>query len=126
MGYLDIYNNELSGNTFRLYVSDYGKSLLTSTGGLFYAIEKFGLSDLDMDYRKFVNDGSCTGQTSYSALTGSCFYDLPDLRGGEPVSLSAAMGTTSAVMVGPRWDIKSGIKESYNTSLGVKFVTRDL
>ena len=100
MGYLDLYNNELSGNTFRLYVSDYGKSLLTAPGGLFYAIEKFGLSDLDMDYRRFVNNGSCTDQTSYSAVTGSCFYDLPDLR--------------------------SGVKELYETSLGVSPVLSSL
>lgn len=126
MGYLDLYNNELSGNTFRLYVSDYGKSLLTAPGGLFYAIEKFGLSDLDMDYRRFVNDGSCTDQTSYSAVTGSCFYDLPDLRGGQPVSLSGTIGTTAAIMSGPRCVIKSGVKELYETSLGVSPVLSSL
>ena len=126
MGYLDLYNNELSGNTFRLYVSDYGKSLLTAPGGLFYAIEKFGLSDLDMDYRRFVNNGSCTDQTSYSAVTGSCFYDLPDLRGGQPVSLSGTIGTTAAIMSGPRCVIKSGVKELYETSLGVSPVLSSL
>ena len=126
MGYLDIYNNDLSGNTCRVYVSDYGKSLLTATGGFFNAIEKFTLSDLDIDYRRFVNNGSCTGQTTYSALTGSCFYDLPDLRGGDPLSLSATVGTSAAVMVGTRCEMKSGVKYLYDTSLGVSPVLSSL
>tara|TARA_B100001564_G_scaffold359720_1_gene382592 strand:+ start:968 stop:1747 length:780 start_codon:yes stop_codon:yes gene_type:complete len=126
MGYLDIYNNDLSGNTCRVYVSDYGKSLLTAQGGFFHAIEKFTLSDLDIDYRKFVGNGSCTGQTTYSALTGSCFYDLPDLRGGDPISLSADMGTTAAVMEGTRCEVENGIKYLYNTSLGVSPVLSSL
>ena len=39
MGYLDLNNNVMSGNTFRLYLSDYGKSLWAATGGFFYAID---------------------------------------------------------------------------------------
>tara|TARA_R110000787_G_scaffold184223_10_gene296140 strand:+ start:710 stop:1486 length:777 start_codon:yes stop_codon:yes gene_type:complete len=118
MGYLNIHNNTLSGNTFRMYLSDYGKSVL-STGGFFSAIDKFGLSDSDIDYRRFVGDGNCVNQTTLSALTGSCFYDLPDLRGGEPTTLSTTYGTTTSVMVGPRCDIKNGVVRFYDTSLGV-------
>ena len=32
-----------AGNTFRLYLSDYGKFTLASTGSLYHSIEKFGL-----------------------------------------------------------------------------------
>ena len=85
MAFLNIHNNSLSGNTMRLYLSDYGKAVLTSQVSLLDAIQKFGLSDSDIDYRRFVGNGSCvdnisvTGDcgitgTSVSALTGSCFY----------------------------------------------------
>ena len=129
MGYLNIYNNTLSGNTVRLYLSDYGKSLLTSNIGLVGAIEKFGLSDSDIDYRRFTNNGSCVSQislsgdcddtTSVSALTGSCFYDLPDARGGDPLTLSGNYGTLASVMAGPTFELKNGNIKFYNTSLGV-------
>ena len=88
MGFLNLYNNSLSGNTLRVYLSDYGKAVLTSQVSLLDAIEKFGLADSDIDYRRFVGVGSCvdtisvTGDcgvtgTTVSALTDSCFYDLP-------------------------------------------------
>tara|TARA_R110000824_G_scaffold18850_4_gene73967 strand:- start:15438 stop:16244 length:807 start_codon:yes stop_codon:yes gene_type:complete len=129
MGYLNIYNNALSGNTLRLYLSDYGKSILGSDVSLLSAIEKFGLSDSDIDYRRFTNSGSCVSQislsgncddtTSVSALTGSCFYDLPDSRGGDPITLSASYGTLASVMAGPTFELKNGNIKFYNTSLGV-------
>ena len=45
MGFLNLYNNSLSGNTLRVYLSDYGKAVLTSQVSLLDAIEKFGLAD---------------------------------------------------------------------------------
>lgn len=126
MGYLDIHNKSLSGNTFRIYLSDYGKNLLSSGGGFFSAVSKFGLSDSDIDYRRFVGDGDCVSQTSLSALTGSCFYDLPDLRSGEPTSFSGSYGSTPSVMVGPVSDIVSGVMKLYDTSVGVNPVRSTL
>ena len=43
MGFLNIYNNGVSGNTFSVYLTDYGKSLFSHGGGFFNAIDKFGL-----------------------------------------------------------------------------------
>jgi len=129
MGFLNLYNNSLSGNTLRVYLSDYGKAVLTSQVSLLDAITKFGLADSDIDYRRFVGLGSCvndisvTGDcgvtgTSVSALTGSCFYDLPDSRGGNPLVLSGDYGTLSTVMMGPAFEMKKGNINLYNTSLG--------
>ena len=42
MGYLDIYNNILSGNTFRIYLSDYGRSIIGTGNGLLDTIAQFG------------------------------------------------------------------------------------
>jgi len=117
MGYLGINNNELSGNTFRIYLSDYGRNLLARGRGIYHHIEKFGLSDLDIDYRKFSPTGNCHSQLGLSALTGSCFYDLPDLR-GVTTSISADCGTNPAVMVGPRTTYISGNYTQYQTTLG--------
>ena len=136
MGYLNLYNNTVSGNTLRLYLSDYGKSVLTSNKSIFLEIEKFGLSDSDIDYRRFTNSGSCVSQinlsgvcdstTSVSALTGSCFYDLPDIRGGEPLTLSGSYGTVGTVMKGVVHEIKNNNIKSYNTSLGINPVQSTL
>ena len=76
MAYLDIHNKGLSGNTCRIYLSDYGKSLLASCGGFMDKISKFGLSDNDVDYRRFVGDGSCAGENNASGFSSTCFYDL--------------------------------------------------
>jgi|9_EtaG_2_1085328.scaffolds.fasta_scaffold02541_2 hypothetical protein len=137
MAFLNIHNNSLSGNTMRLYLSDYGKAVLTSQVSLLDAIQKFGLSDSDIDYRRFVGDGSCvdnisvTGDcgvtgTSVSALTGSCFYDLPDSRGGNPLVLSGDYGTLSSVMKGPKFEIKKGNIKFYNSSIGSDYVQSTL
>ena len=40
MGYLGIYNNTLSGNTFRLYLSDYGRSVIGTGNGLLDSIRQ--------------------------------------------------------------------------------------
>tara|TARA_R110000803_G_scaffold39998_8_gene86154 strand:+ start:1131 stop:1940 length:810 start_codon:yes stop_codon:yes gene_type:complete len=132
MGFLNIHNNSLSGNTLRMYLSDYGKAVLTSEVSLLDAIEKFGLSDSDIDYRRFTGNGSCvdaisvTGDcgvtgTSVSALTGSCFYDLPDSRGGNPLVLSGDYGTLASVMIGPTFEMKKGNIKFYNTSVGSNY-----
>ena len=132
MGFLNIHNNSLSGNTLRMYLSDYGKAVLTSEVSLLDSIEKFGLSDSDMDYRRFVGDGSCvnaitvTGNcgvtgTSVSALTGTCFYDLPDSRGGDPLVLSGDYGTLASVMVGPIFEMKKGNIKFYNSTIGSNY-----
>ena len=117
MGYLGIHNNTISGNTFRIYLSDYGRNLLSRGKGIYNNIAKFGLSDLDIDYRKFAPTGTCRTQLGLSALTGSCFYDLPDLR-GVPTTISADCGTNPAVMIGPRCDYVSGVYTQYQTSIG--------
>ena len=119
MGYLGIYNNILSGNTFRLYLSDYGRSIIGTGNGLLNSITQFGLGDSDIDYRRFVGDGSCSGQTGLSALTGSCFYDLPDARGGEPTQTKQNFGTLPSIFRGARTNIKSGVMSLMETSLGV-------
>ena len=51
MGYLNIHNVALSGNTFKLYLTDYGKTLLTTGSGFVDAIKKVGLSDSDINYK---------------------------------------------------------------------------
>tara|TARA_R100001163_G_C5042622_1_gene180464 strand:+ start:459 stop:1241 length:783 start_codon:yes stop_codon:yes gene_type:complete len=119
MGYLDIYNNILSGNTFRIYLSDYGRSIIGTGNGLLGSISQFGLGDGDIDYRRFVGSGSCSGQTSLSALTGSCFYDLPDDRGGKPTSSKQSFGTLPSIFRGARTNIKSGVMSLMDTTLGV-------
>jgi len=119
MAFLNIHNNSLSGNTMRLYLSDYGKAVLTSQVSLLDAIQKFGLSDSDIDYRRFVGSGSCSGQTGLSAFTGSCFYDLPDARGGEPKSTKQSFGTLPSIFRGARTNIKSGVISLLDTTLGV-------
>jgi len=119
MAYLDIHNNTLSGNTFRLYLSDYGKFTLASTGSLYHSIEKFGLSDRDIDYRRFTTGGTCQSESGLSALSSSCFYDLPDSRGGELTTMSGGIVTYGSVMVGPRYEIQTGLSKLLNTSLGV-------
>ena len=119
MGYLGIYNNTLSGNTFRLYLSDYGRSIIGTGKGLMGSITQFGLGDSDIDYRRFVGSGSCSGQTGLSAFTGSCFYDLPDARGGEPTSTKQSFGTLPSIFRGARTNIKSGVISLLDTTLGV-------
>ena len=118
MAYLNINNNILSGNTFRTYLTDYGKSRLISGDGFFSAVSKFGLSDNEIDYRKFINSGNCVSNVELSGLTSTCFYDLLDERGGEPITWSVDFGSLASVMVGPRYDVKSGNIVNYDTSLG--------
>tara|TARA_R110000824_G_scaffold137684_3_gene302266 strand:- start:1263 stop:2045 length:783 start_codon:yes stop_codon:yes gene_type:complete len=119
MGYLGIYNNILSGNTFRVYLSDYGRSVLGTGNGLINSIQKFGLGDLDIDYRRFVGSGTCSEQSGLSALTGSCFYDLTDERGGEPNFVKRTFGVTPSVFKGPRTQVQTNVISLHNTSLGV-------
>ena len=119
MGYLDIHNNALSGNTFRLYLSDYGKLTLASTGSLYHSLEKFGLSDKGIDYRRFTTGGTCQSESGLSGLTSSCFHDLPDSRGGELTTMSGGIVTYGSVMVGPRYTIESGVSKLLTTTLGV-------
>jgi len=119
MGYLDIHNKGLSGNTCRIYLSDYGKSVLATCSGLADKISKFGLSDNDVDYRRFVGDGSCVGQDKGTGFTSTCFYDLPDSRGGEPITFSADYGTNASICVGPRFTFNNNRINFYETSLGV-------
>ena len=119
MGYLGIHNDTISGNTFRMYLSDYGRSTLGSSSGILDSLEQFGLGDSDIDYRRFVGSGSCSGQTSLSALTGNCFYDIPDARGGEPNSVKRIFGVTQSIFRGPRTEINSGVVSLAKTSLGV-------
>jgi|ETNvirnome_6_100_1030635.scaffolds.fasta_scaffold00024_12 hypothetical protein len=119
MGYLEIYNNNLSGNTFRMYLSDYGKSRLALGNGVLDEIQKFGLGDLDIDYRRFVGSGECRDQTGLSALTGSCFFDLPDARGGEPSYTKGAYNVIPSIFRGARITMQSNVPYLYNTSLGV-------
>ena len=118
MGYLDLNNNVMSGNTFRLYLSDYGKSVLTSGDGLYNAIQKFGLSDNDIDYRKFVGSGSCSGQTGVSGFSDGCFTDIPDSRGLIPTTTEVMFGELSPVMAGPSVKIKDNRIKTYDTTLG--------
>jgi len=119
MAYLDIHNNGLSGNTCRIYLSDYGKSILASCSGLMDKISKFGLSDNDVDYRRFVGTGSCAGENNATGFSSSCFYDLPDARGGEPLTFSADYGTNASVSIGPRFTFDNNRITFYETSLGV-------
>ena len=123
MGYLDIHNKGLSGNTCRIYLSDYGKSILASCSGLADKISKFGLSDNDVDYRRFVGNGSCVGENEGTAFTQTCFYDLPDARGGEPISFSADYGTNASISKGPRFTFNNNRISFYDTSLGVTPIT---
>jgi len=119
MGYLGTHNDAISGNTFRMYLSDYGRSTLGSGSGILESIEQFGLGDSDIDYRRFVSGGTCDGQTSLSSLTEDCFYDVPDMRGGDPKSVKRIFGVTQSTFIGPRTQTRSGVISLHNTSLGV-------
>jgi hypothetical protein len=66
-----------------------------------------------------VGSGSCSGQTSLSALTEDCFYDLTDARGGEPKSVKRVFGITPSIFRGPRAQLNNGVISLSNTSLGV-------
>lgn len=118
MAYLNIHNVTLSGNTFKLYLSDYGKTLLTTGNGLMDAIKKFGLSDSDMDYRAFVGSGNCVSDVDLSALTSSCFYDIPDSRGRVQNDTEVNYGTLSAVMIGPSCEVKDNRVVNYDLGIG--------
>lgn len=119
MAYLDIHNKGLSGNTCRIYLSDYGKSVLASCSGLVEKISKFGLSDNDIDYRRFVGEGSCVDGDEGTGFTSTCFFDLPDSRGGEPIVFSADYGTNASVSMGPAFTLDNSRFTFYETSLGV-------
>jgi len=119
MAYLNIHNNSVSGNTFRLYLSDYGKLQLAGNGSFYSMIEKFGLGDKDMDYRRFASGNTCQSEGGLSALSSSCFYDLPDSRGGELTTISGGYTTYASVMVGPKYSIESNVIKLSNTSVGV-------
>ena len=115
MAFLDLKGEGITGNTFTMYLSDYGKSVLANgfLGNLnfFNSINKFGLSDKGMDYRRFSTDfsGNCVNQIGFSALTGSCFYDIVNDRGGVPLSSTTAttvdFGCTQSILKGPRVQI---------------------
>ena len=103
MGYLDTHNNGLSGNTFRLYLSDYGKGLLATGNDFLTSIKKFGLSDSDINYLKVTTEG-CKNIVG-SGLTTDCFHDIPDNRGGIPLSSSRNFGSLDGIMLGPKCDV---------------------
>jgi len=130
MGYLNIHNVGISGNTFRLYLTDYGKTLLTTGNGLVSAISKFGLSDSDIDYRAFAVSGStsgnCASEGSLSALTSSCFYDIPGSRGRKQNDTTINYGTLSAVMLGPSCKVKDNRVITYDLDIGTTAVNSTL
>jgi hypothetical protein len=108
MGYIDTHNNGLSGNTFRLYLSDYGKGLLATGNDFLTSIKKFGLSDNDINYLKVTTEG-CKNSVG-SGLTTDCFHDIPDNRGGIPNSSSRNFGSLDGIMLGPKCSlIKSNV-----------------
>jgi len=118
MGYLNIHNVTLSGNTFKLYLSDYGKTLLTTGSGFVDAIKKFGLSDSDINYKAFVDSGNCASDANLSALTSSCFYDIPSSRGRVQNNTEVNYGTLSTVMVGPSCEVKDNRVFMYDLGMG--------
>ena len=122
MGYLNIHNVDLSGNTFKLYLTDYGKTLLTTGNGFATSISKFGLSDSDIDYRAFslsgTTSGNCMSDSSLSALTDTCFYDIPGSRGRKQNDTTINYGTLSAVMLGPSCKVKDNRVITYNLNMG--------
>ena len=126
MGYLNIHNVTLSGNTFKLYLTDYGKTLLTTGNGFVHAIKKFGLSDSDIDYRAFVDSGNCVSDVDLSALTTSCFYDIPGSRGRVQQNTEVNYGTLSAVMAGPSCEVKDSRVLTYDLGIGTNPVNSTL
>lgn len=118
MGYLNIHNVSLSGNTFKLYLTDYGKTLLTTGGKFVDSIKKFGLSDSDINYKAFVGSGNCVPDTELSALTSNCFYDIPSSRGRVQSNTEVNYGTLSTVMVGPSCEVKDNRVFTYDLGVG--------
>ena len=76
MGYLNTYDVN-SPKTFKIYLTDYGKSVMVGGNNLISAITKFGLSDNDINYIGMADD-DCVSLTGVST---NCFHDIPDIRG---------------------------------------------
>ena len=108
MGFISTANT----NTLEVSLTDYGKSVLLGNagGGLMEQIVKFGLSDGDVDYRRFTGNsstqsyGPCYDQSlsvnpNMVSLSGDCFYNYPDIRGRYGVEVCDL-----AVLDGPTTD----------------------
>jgi len=96
MGYLNTYNAS-SPNTFKIYLTDYGKSVIVGGNNLISSITKFGLSDNDINYVGMVDD-DCV---SAGVISADCFHDIPDVRGAIQSTADRSYGSLDSVMSGP-------------------------
>jgi len=97
MGYLNTYTTGSTAKTLKIYLTDYGKSVMVGGNNLISAITKFGLSDNDINYVGMSDDG-CVSSTGVST---SCFHDIPDNRGGTQSTADRSYGSLDSVMSGP-------------------------
>ena len=105
MGYLNTYSASSTTKTLKVYLTDYGKSVMVGGNNLMSAITKFGLSDNDINYVGMVDNG-CVSSTGVST---SCFHDIPDNRGGTQSNVDRSYGSLDSVMSGPTCDIVNNV-----------------
>ena len=96
MGYLNTYDAS-TPNTFKMYLTDYGKSVIIGGNNIISSITKFGLSDNDINYVGMVDD-DCV---SNGVISADCFHDIPDNRGAVQTSADRIYGSLDSVMSGP-------------------------
>ena len=105
MGYLNTYSAGSVTKTLKVYLTDYGKSVMVGGNNLMSAITKFGLSDNDINYVGMVD----TGCVSSTGVSTSCFHDIPDNRGGTQSIADRSYGSLDSVMSGPTCDIVNNV-----------------
>lgn len=105
MGYLNTYSSSSTTKTLKVYLTDYGKSVMVGGNNLMSAITKFGLSDNDINYVGMVDNGC----TSVSGVSTSCFHDIPDNRGGTQISADRSYGSLDSIMSGPTCDVVNNV-----------------
>ena len=103
MGYLNTYSADTTTKTLKVYLTDYGKSVMVGGNNLMSAITKFGLSDNDINYIG-MNDDDCVND---GVINTNCFHDIPDNRGVVQSTADRSFGSLDSVMVGPKCDVVS-------------------
>ena len=103
MAYLDTYSASSSGHTFKVYLTDYGKSVIVGGNNMISAITRFGLSDNDINYLGIASDGCVTN----GIISTDCFHDMPDVRGGIQTSADRLYGSFDSVMSGPKCKVNN-------------------
>jgi|TARA_R110000765_G_scaffold418874_1_gene522668 hypothetical protein len=101
MGYLNTYSAGSETKTLKIYLTDYGKSVMVGGNNLVSAITKFGLSDNDINYVGMV-DEDCVND---GVISTNCFHDVPDVRGAVQSTADRNYGSLDSIMNGPKCDV---------------------